>query len=173
MQQPHVVILANSAWVYTILLLGLSVCMCVCSVLVAVDVSVLSRLMVTPGFLPPVVMSYTALMKLFLLGHSADVRADALQQVSHTHHTQPSTSVIILYLIFNLICVCVFQILCAAQHIVLKSISLTRPGSITYSQLRQVHTSHTCSDVLSRLVFILLWVLLKTMLLWVQLKTDV
>ncbi|XP_053538290.1 Fanconi anemia group A protein isoform X2 [Ictalurus punctatus] len=86
------------------------------SVLVDVKVSVLSRLMVTPGFLPLAVMSYTALMKLFLLGHTADIRADPLQ-----------------------------QILCAAQNIVLKSISLTHPGSITRSELRQMEAE--CTDL--------------------------
>ncbi|XP_058253230.1 Fanconi anemia group A protein isoform X2 [Hemibagrus wyckioides] len=79
------------------------------SMLVDVDASILSRLMVSPGFLLPAVMSYTALMKLFLLGHTADVKADTPQ-----------------------------QILREAQHIVLKSISLTRPGSITHSLLRQM-----------------------------------
>lgn len=58
---------------------------CVCSVLVDVDASILSRVMVSPGFLLPAVTSYTALMKLFLLGHTADVKADAPQQVSLTH----------------------------------------------------------------------------------------
>ncbi|KAF4085682.1 hypothetical protein AMELA_G00097800 [Ameiurus melas] len=86
------------------------------SVLVDVKVSVLSRLMVTPGFLPLAVMSYTALMKLFLLGHTADIRAGPLQ-----------------------------QILYAAQNIVLKSISVTRPGSITHSQLRQMEVE--CMDL--------------------------
>ncbi|KAK3564816.1 hypothetical protein QTP86_027978, partial [Hemibagrus guttatus] len=79
------------------------------SMLVDVDASVLSRVMVSPGFFRPAVMSYTALMKLFLLGHTADVKADTPQ-----------------------------QILREAQHIVLKSISLIRPGSITRSLLRQM-----------------------------------
>ncbi|KAF5892699.1 Fanconi anemia group A protein isoform X1, partial [Clarias magur] len=78
------------------------------SVLEDVDASVLSRVMAAPGFLPPAVMSYNALMKLFLLGHTADVRADTLQQV-----------------------------LRGAQQIVLKSISLIRPGSITHTRLRR------------------------------------
>ncbi|KAF7707778.1 hypothetical protein HF521_018996 [Silurus meridionalis] len=79
------------------------------SVLVDVDASVLSRVMVTPGFLLHAAMSYSALMKLFLFGHSADVMTGTLQ-----------------------------QILSGAQHIVLKSISLTRPGSITHTQIKQV-----------------------------------
>ncbi|KAI5105615.1 Fanconi anemia group A protein, partial [Silurus meridionalis] len=49
------------------------------SVLVDVDASVLSRVMVTPGFLLHAAMSYSALMKLFLFGHSADVEAECME----------------------------------------------------------------------------------------------
>ncbi|GAA6104700.1 Fanconi anemia group A protein isoform X1, partial [Tachysurus ichikawai] len=78
------------------------------SMLVDVNVSVLSRVMVSSGFLYTAVMSYTALMKLFLLGHTADIKADTP------------------------------QILRESQHIVLRSISVIRPGTVTHSQLRQI-----------------------------------
>ncbi|XP_072519144.1 Fanconi anemia group A protein isoform X2 [Salminus brasiliensis] len=86
------------------------------SVLAEVDVCVLMRAVKVPGFLYTAVMSYTALLKLFLQGHTAASGSETPQ-----------------------------QILCKAQQIVLKSISLSRMGVLSHSQHSQLEAQ--CAEL--------------------------
>ncbi|XP_049339812.1 Fanconi anemia group A protein isoform X1 [Astyanax mexicanus] len=87
------------------------------SVLAEVDQSVLIRAAKAPAFLHTVVMSYTALLKLFLHGHTDTCSSG-----------KPH------------------QILCKGQKILLKSISLSRPGALSHSQQSQLEAECTELD---------------------------
>ncbi|KAI4891811.1 hypothetical protein NFI96_007685, partial [Prochilodus magdalenae] len=79
------------------------------SLLSGVDECVMMRAVKVPGFLYTAVMSYVALLKLFLNGHTAAVSSDAPQ-----------------------------QILAAAQQIVLRSVHLSPASALSHSQRSQL-----------------------------------